>query len=219
MFPAYSKLQNKLPSLRGAYLKILQLTAFISIPLAGGTFILAPEFTQIFLGEKWMPMVPAMQVLALYGMLRAIGATTGVVFMALGMPEIRTKIQSAQLVLLAILIYPFTMLWGILGTSLAVTTYALVFNFVAVCKVLKIVRSGFGKPAKITILPLAGTLIMICTIQGIKTYIFENNIDAISLSLLIIIGLFVYLIATYLFEIFFNYGNIQLIREQFKSFV
>jgi hypothetical protein len=102
---------------------------------------------------------------------------------------------------------------------LAVTTYALVFNFVAVCKVLKIVRSGFGKPAKITILPLAGTLIMICTIQGIKTYIFENNIDAISLSLLIIIGLFVYLIATYLFEIFFNYGNIQLIREQFKSFV
>ena len=217
-FPAYSQLQNNLLKLQEAYLKVLQLTTFLSIPIAGLIFILAPDFTKIFLGGKWMPMVPAMQVLALYGMLRAIGATTGVVFMAAGMPEIRTKIQSAQLVLLAILIYPFTMRWGILGTSLAVTTYALIFNFVAVCKVLKIVRSGFGKAAKITILPLVGALIMNCTIWGIKTYIFENNIDVISLSLLVIIGLFVYLIVTYLFEIFFNYGNIQLIQNQFKSF-
>lgn len=33
-FPAYSKLQDNLPSLRQAYLKVLQLTTFISIPLA-----------------------------------------------------------------------------------------------------------------------------------------------------------------------------------------
>ena len=218
MFPTYSKLHN-IQKLRASYLTVLQLTTFLSIPIAGLFFVLAPDFTKIFLGVKWMPMVPAMQVLAFYGALRAIGATTGVVFLAVGQPEIRTKIQSAQLVLLAVLIYPFTMCWGILGTSLAVTTYALIFNFVAVCKVLKIVKSGFGKPAKITILPLAGALIMICAIWGIKTYIFENNIDAISLSLLIIISLFVYLTVSYLFEIFFNYGNIQLIQEQFKSFV
>ncbi|GAI54637.1 unnamed protein product, partial [marine sediment metagenome] len=55
-FPAYSKLQDNLPGLREGYLKTLQLTAFISIPLAGGIFILAPEFTTIFLGDKWMPM-------------------------------------------------------------------------------------------------------------------------------------------------------------------
>ena len=219
MFPAYSKLQDNIQKLRESYLKVLQLTTFLSIPIAGLIFVLAQDFTIIFLGEKWMPMVPAMQVLAFYGALRAIGATTGVVFLAVGQPEISTKIKFAQLILLAVLIYPFTMRWGILGTSLAVTTYALIFNFVAVYKVLKIVKSGFGKPAKITILPLVGALIMICAIWGIKTYLFENNIDAISLSLLIIISLLIYLIVSYLFEIFLNYGNIQLIQEQFKSFV
>jgi len=57
-FPPYSKLQDNLPKLREAYLKVLQLTAFLSFSIAGLIFILAPDFTKIFLGEKWMPMVP-----------------------------------------------------------------------------------------------------------------------------------------------------------------
>jgi O-antigen/teichoic acid export membrane protein len=61
-FPAYSKLQGDIPKLREAYLKVLQITAFLSFPIAGLIFILAPDFTRLFLGEKWMPMVPAMQI-------------------------------------------------------------------------------------------------------------------------------------------------------------
>ena len=216
-FPAYSKLQDNLSKLKEAFLKVLQLTAFLSIPIAGGIFILAPDFTKIFLGAKWMPMVPAMQVLALYGMLRAIGATTGVIFMAVGKPEIRTKIQSAQLVLLVILIYPLTMRWGILGASMAVTAYALIFNFVAVYKVLNIVNSDFKKPVKMMILPLIGTTIMIFSIFIIKTFIF-NNANIIPLLLLIIIGISVYLLITYIFDVFFNYRNKQLIQEQIVNF-
>ena len=56
-FPAYSKLQDDIPRLREAYLKVLQLTAFLSFPLAGLIFVLAPDFTKIFLGEKWLPMI------------------------------------------------------------------------------------------------------------------------------------------------------------------
>ncbi|RKY42346.1 MAG: lipopolysaccharide biosynthesis protein, partial [Candidatus Omnitrophota bacterium] len=76
-FPAYSKLQDNIPRLREAYLKVLQLTAFLSFPIAGLIFVLAPDFTKIFLGEKWMPMVPAMQVLCIFGVTRALNATTG----------------------------------------------------------------------------------------------------------------------------------------------
>lgn len=67
-FPAYSKMQGDIPRLKAAYLDVLQLTAFISLPVAGGIFILAPEFTLIFLGEKWMPMVPTIQILVLAGL-------------------------------------------------------------------------------------------------------------------------------------------------------
>jgi len=216
-FPAYSKLQDNLSKLKEAFLKVLQLTAFLSIPIAGGIFILAPDFTKIFLGIKWMPMVPAMQVLALYGMLRAIGATTGVIFMAVGKPEIRTKIQSAQLVLLAILIYPLTMRWGILGASMAVTAYALIFNFVAVYKVLTIVKSDFIKPVKIFVLPFVGTLIMICTIFLMKSYAFDN-LNILSFFSLIVSGIFAYLLIVYLSDLFFDYGSKNFIQEQFEVF-
>jgi len=213
-FPAYSKLQDNLSKLKEAFLKVLQLTAFLSIPIAGGIFILAPDFTKIFLGAKWMPMVPAMQVLALYGMLRAIGATTGVVFMAVGKPEISTKIKCAQLILLAILIYPLTVHWGILGASIAVTAYALVFNFVAVYKVLNIVQSDYKRPVKLVVYPLISTFIMISVISILKLYAF-NNINLMFLLLLVFIGIFIYLIIVYLFDSFFDYRNRKLLKDQF----
>ncbi|OQX54725.1 MAG: hypothetical protein B5M53_05600 [Candidatus Cloacimonas sp. 4484_209] len=217
MFPAYSKLQDNLSKLKEAYLKVLQLTAFFSIPIAGMIFIIALDFTRIFLGNKWMPMVPAMQVLALYGMLRAIGATTGVVFMAVGRPEIRTKIQFAQLALLAVLIYPLTIYWGIVGASIAVTADALIFNFVAVYIALNLVKSDFRQPAKIIVFPLMTTLIMICAIFTLKTYLF-NNIGIVSFFSLIVSGTFAYLLITYISDLFFNYRNRQLIQKQIVNF-
>ena len=117
-FPAYSKLQDNIPKLREAYLKVLQLTAFLSFPIAGLIFILAPDFTKIFLGEKWMPMVPAMQILCIYGVLRSLAATGGPLILARGKPHIQTIFSSLELVIMGILIYHFTKKWGIAGTSL-----------------------------------------------------------------------------------------------------
>ena len=138
--------------------------------------------------------------------------------MAVGKPKIRTKIQFFQLILLGILIYPLTINWGILGASIAVTAYALIFNFVAVYKVLKIVRSDVRKALKIVVFPIMGTVLMMCASMFIKIYIFNKNTDILSFPLLIVSSLFLYLIVMYLFEIFFNYGNIQLMQNQFKSF-
>lgn len=215
-FPAYSKLQDNIPKLKEAYLKVLQLSAFLAIPIGGGIFILAPEFTKIFLGEKWMPIVPAMQILALYGMLRAIGATTGVVFLAVGKPEISTKIKAAQLVLLAVLIYPLTARWGIAGAAIAVTAYMVVFNVVAVSKVLNIVKSDFKKPAKTVMLPLIATLVMIFTILAIKTYMF-GSIGLAAFFCLIVWGIFIYLLIAHLFDKFLEYETKSLIQEQLVS--
>ena len=90
-FPAYSKLQEDLPRVRSAYLKVLQFISFLSFPLAGAIFIFLPDFVSIFLGDKWTPMVPAAQVLVMAGLLRSIAATTGPIFHALGKPKIDSK--------------------------------------------------------------------------------------------------------------------------------
>ena len=119
-FPAYSKLQDDLAKLREAYLRVLQVTTFLSFPIAGLIFVLAPDFTKILLGEKWMPMVPAMQVLAIFGAIRAFGATTGSIFQGVGRPSILTKLAAIQLLMMIAIIYPLTNEFGIFGTAIAI---------------------------------------------------------------------------------------------------
>lgn len=215
-FPAYAKLQDNIPRLREAYLKTLQLALLVTVPLAGGIFVLAPDFTKIFLGEKWMPIARAMQVLALYGTMRAIGATAGALFLSLGRPGILTRIQCGQLMLLAILIYPLTMRWQITGTASAVTAYALIFNSIAVAKALKLLKSDYRKPCKIISFPLIATLTMILAIFMMKSYLFDT-VGVSYFLLLIVAAMFIYLLTSLLFDVTFNYGSRALIKEQFHT--
>jgi len=159
-FPAYSKLQDNLPKLREAYLKVLQVTAFLSFPIAGLIFILAPEFTTIFLGEKWMPMVPAMQALVFAGLVRSIAATTGHTFYAVGKPEIETRWQVVRLIVLAASIYPLTLQWGILGASVAVCLSTLVSTIGFIFMVIGVTRCGVKDFSKMIVFPLISGIVM-----------------------------------------------------------
>jgi len=127
-FPVYAKIQDQLKQLGRSYLKVLKLTTFLSFPFSFFIFFLAPDFTMIFLGDKWLLAVPAMQGLAIWGLVRSIGATTGPIFLAQGRPDIITKIQLAKLALLALLIYPLTIGYGMLGTVWAVVGSAVAVN-------------------------------------------------------------------------------------------
>jgi O-antigen/teichoic acid export membrane protein len=171
-FPAYSKLQDNLPALREAYLKVLQFTTFLSFPIAGLIFVFAPDFTMIFLGEKWMPMVPAMMVLVFAGLVRSISATTGPIFQAVGKPKIITKWQPVRLFVLIVLIYPFTIQWGILGTSLSVLLSNLVSAIGFSVMVVRITKCEIKNFTKRIFFPVISTSIMILFI-----FILKSNID------------------------------------------
>ncbi|WP_050033751.1 lipopolysaccharide biosynthesis protein [Halorubrum halophilum] len=121
MLPAYSKLQTDEEVLRGAFLKTLRVTALVSFPSAIGIAAIAPDFVVAVFGEEWTPAVPAMQVLAFYGLFRALGKTFGPIWEAIGRPDYVTKLSALRVVLIAIFIYPMTNTLGIVGTALTVT--------------------------------------------------------------------------------------------------
>jgi len=212
-FPAYSKLQDNIPKLREAYLKVLQVTAFLSSPIAGLIFVLAPDFTKIFLGEKWMPMVPAIQVLALAGLVRSIGITP--IFSSVGKPKIEPRWQMIRLFVLAIFIYPLSVQWGILGASVAVLLSALVstigFNYMTI----KIIKCKIRDFSKIIGIPLINGIIVASFIFFMKAAI---PIGIIEFFLFVGIGVFVFIGLSYLFDKFMKYGMYFLIREFLISF-
>jgi lipopolysaccharide exporter len=210
-FPAYSKLQDDLPKLREAYLKVLQLTAFISTPLAGGIFILAPEFTKIFLGDKWMPMVPAMQILVFSGWVRSIQATTGPIFLAVNRPEIEPKWQTIRLFVLAVLIYTFSIHWGIMGTSIAVFSSTFVSTLGFVFLVLEITKCGICPFFKMVSLPLINALFTALILLILKNSI--PSIEILHFTLLIGVGIIMYVCISHLFDKTLHYGMRKLIKE------
>lgn len=209
--PAFSKLQDDLKKLKEAYLKVLQLTASISVPISGGIFILAPEFTKIFLGDKWMPMVPAMQALVLAGLIRSIASTTGPIFYAAGRPRIETKWQIVRLLVLAALIYPFSVKWGILGASIAVFSSIFISNIGFSFMVIKITKCGVKNFNKLIILPLVNGIIMVLSIFVLKTNISATGI--LGLLILVCAGILIYLGITYIFDKYLNYRMQSLIKE------
>ena len=195
-FPAYSKIQDDIPKLIEAYLRVLQFTAFISFPIAGLIFALAPDFTMIFLGEKWMPMVPAMQVLVFAGFVRSISATTGPIFQAIGKPGIITKWQPVRLFVLVALIYPFTIQWGIMGTSLSVFLSNLVSAIGFSVILVRTIKCGITNYTQRIIIPLMGASIMVLFI-----FIFKNNVDIMTIQdffLLVGASILIYLVAIYM---------------------
>lgn len=214
-FPAYSKLQDDLVKMREAYLKVLQVTAYVSIPLAGGIFIFSFEFTQIFLGEKWLPMVPAIKILALAGALGSISATTRPIFHGIGKPKVDTTWQIIRLFFLAAVIYPLTIKWGISGAAFAVlistSISAIGFSFMAI----RVMKCNVGSFYKMTVPPLLNTAVMIFTIMIIKT-----GFDYINLwhfLVLIGVGITAYLFVTYLFEKLINFGIAKIMKEILSS--
>lgn len=210
-FPAYSKLQDTVSKLRNAYLKVLQLTAFISIPLAGLIFILAPDFTKIFLGEKWMPMVPAMQILVLAGLIRSIMATTGPIFEAVGKPGIATRLQVVRLIVLGASIYPLISVWGILGASVSVFLGNLVSTIGFISAVLKVTSCKRREWAKMIAFPLIAELFMALSMFALK--VANTTIGIQTFFILAGVGISTYLSATYLLDRFANYGIKVLIKE------
>jgi len=166
-FPTYSKLQDNIPVLRDTYLRVMRLVTFAAIPLAGGIFILAPQFTQLFLGDKWMPIVPALMIFAISVVIREIAGTGGALFLATGRPDLDFKMNLVRVITLAIAIYPLTMLWGMPGTALSV--------LLAVCASFPIWIFGSVKLGRIkkldflrTLLPpLVSTAIMCAVIFGL----------------------------------------------------
>ena len=119
-FPAYSRVQGELERLRRGYMIGLEATSALAFPVTAGILLLGAEFVEVFLGPQWVPMVPAMRVLAAAGLLRAISLTSASLNRAMGRPERQFWMILARLLAMGVVIYPLTVSRGMVGTAIAV---------------------------------------------------------------------------------------------------
>jgi O-antigen/teichoic acid export membrane protein len=214
-FPAYSKLQDLLPKLRQAYLQTLQVTAFIAFPFAALIFILAHDFTRIFLGEPWLKIVPVVQILVLWGLSRSISANSGPLFNALGQPATLTKLLFVRLSLLMVLIYPLGTRLGINGVALSVVLSGVVVDPVAVWLVFRIIRCHAWELLRLLFFPVVGTGIMWIGLVVLKMFLLWS-VNLPVFLMFIVAGIAIYLGIMAIFEKVFFLGIKPLLINTFS---
>ena len=215
-FPTYAKLQGDAERLRNAYLRVLQITTFFSFPIGVLIYVLSYDLTVIFLQTKWIPMVPALKILVIWGLDRSIGACTGPLFQALGKPALATMMQFIRLIILAILIFPMTSYFGIVGAAMAVTISGLCTRPVTDSLVIKLIKCSKWQFVQQLVFPLAGSLIMSASLIIIKHSIFPVP-NLLGLAVLILCGIVVYAASVYVSRRLFGYAAIDTLRNLIVS--
>lgn len=119
-FPAYAKLQTRHDDLREGFLSTLVLTAMLTVPLAGAIALFVPELVQYVIGEQWAAAIVPIQILAAAGLIRALSACWGPLYLATGNTRDTFWKQLLRALLTLGPAYPLTTRYGIAGMSLCV---------------------------------------------------------------------------------------------------
>jgi O-antigen/teichoic acid export membrane protein len=117
---SYAELKGNRPELSRFFFHINALLLRASFLVAGILALVSSELIELVLGEKWLPMVTLFRLMLVYTMFDPIRKTVGSVFIAVGKPELLSKIRAVQFVLLAILLYALGLTLGVTGVAIAV---------------------------------------------------------------------------------------------------
>jgi O-antigen/teichoic acid export membrane protein len=198
-FPTFSKLQDDVEKLRRAYLRILQVIMFASTPFALGMLLVARDGVELFLGEKWLPMVASVQILVLWGWIRSFRATTGPVLLAQGRPDLVTKFTAFKVVILAVLVVPASLRWGIVGTSWAVVTAAALEVPLLIRSLGTAVQTGPMQIVRRLARPLPAAMAMSGVVLFLQRLLSAQGI-AVRLGASVVLGAATYLVLTLLLD-------------------
>lgn len=215
-FAAYSKIQDNVSRLRNAVTRTLRLVSFICIPMGGGMFILAREMTWLFLGEKWLPIVPAFELLCFIGVVRSITANFGSILNSQGRPDIQTRASLLNTVILALSLYPMVKHFGMMGAvySRLITLLSQLYVWPYVLRILQL---SLKNMLKTFLLPFISTLLMVFSIAVAKNIFFQLNL--LNFLCLVGVGLLVYFPVLFLLDRIFNHGimnELKTILNEFK---
>jgi O-antigen/teichoic acid export membrane protein len=125
MFPAYSTLQQDRAAFRHVFLTNVRRIALVSLPVGVGILLAAHPIVVGVFGQRWEPAVEPLQILAVFGVVRAFAGTTGPVLQAAGRPQLIVLLNLWQLAALTAGLFLLTPAFGIDGTAAAVTIAAI----------------------------------------------------------------------------------------------
>jgi lipopolysaccharide exporter len=114
-------------------------------------------------------------MLCFYGLNRSLLATTENLYLAAGKPEVRTKLNLLQLVLMAVLMYPLTIRYGIMGAAITVMLPSILVVVLTLHEAGKIIGENLTYIARNFVPGIIGSLIMVLSIWGWQNFVDTSS--------------------------------------------
>jgi PST family polysaccharide transporter len=202
LFPSYARIQHERERLSAAYLTSLRMISSVTVPLAMGIFITAPELVPVVLGSKWVPMVAILQILAFMSLVKPLSSTTSALFNAMGRPGYNLR---AGLVVSAVLVPLMFALLGMGPEGVAMAVFAAhVAGFAYNVYQVHTLLPGTAPRMLKTVLPALGSAaVMVLGIWISKqplAAVTGAQLHPLTLAGMILVGIGVYGAMIYLFQ-------------------
>ncbi|AQL43309.1 lipopolysaccharide biosynthesis protein [Halorientalis sp. IM1011] len=202
-FPTLSKVQDDMEKLRKGFLRTVQLSTIVAFPMAAGIVVVAPQFVPVILGDQWQSAVSVMQILAVWGGIRAFGASVGPVFNSTGHPDLGAKMQFVKVVLIVIAIYPAAQMFGVEGVAFVIVGSSFVTLPMNLHLIKLITNVRYEDIFKSALYPFLGSIIMAFCVGVINWHILSTQ-SVLSLMTLIFSGVVIYTSIMFIFNNIFD---------------
>jgi PST family polysaccharide transporter len=177
-FPTFSAIKDEQERLCSGYLKVVAYVSIITLPMLAGLFMLAPEFVTIVLGEKWVPAILPIRILAIAGVAMALANPTDSVLLAKGRSDIQLRLNIATLILLTIAVWLMAG-YGISAVAAAVALVAVLVNFYILAVTNKLLKIHYRKYWDAVCPALMASFAMLTLIFAVKQLMVSWNMPEI----------------------------------------
>lgn len=202
LIPYYSRLKAVPELLEEQFLNSVAATSAVTLPAIAGLGFIAPELVSLFLGDKWIPLVTPLQVMAAVGVLRAFGNNVAPLYLALGKPKNELICNLFGACVVPPLFYFFGKLFGLNGIYAAwllFFPFLLSLSLYLLEKTTKIPPSHYLKSLLPATAALCGMTFALCCFA----YFLSDHLSA----WMLLIGKIVIGAATYLSILYGFYGK------------
>ena len=165
-FLAFSKIHDDQPRLRRAFTKSFSRVCSFVFLMTALLIVGAPDFVNGILSPEWNEAIPIIQVLAIWGASRALGAVSSSLYQAIGRPALATLFQFVILVLFLAAIIPAARQFGAMGVA---TTLAIVGSLVQALRVPLLARVLGGSARPLYLILLATVSSAACAVLAATT--------------------------------------------------
>lgn len=139
-FPVFTKISNDAKRLRTAFLKTMVAVSGLIITI-GLLLILFPrEIISIILGSQWLDAAIVLQILAIFGIFRAISGSISILFLAVQKQELVTLVVFANMAGLATTVVPLVLMFGMVGAGISAIIGSLLGLFVSLYFAFRILK-------------------------------------------------------------------------------